>query len=589
MTKEMIFGLVGGLAVFLYGMGLMSDGLKMVAGNRLRRMLGAMTGNRILGVTTGAGVTTLIQSSSATTVIVVGLINAGLLTLAQAISVILGANIGTTVTAWLVSWAVGLKALKISSYALMIIAMGFGMHTFGKRQNIKTIGQVLLGLGLLFIGLNFMKEAFGDLSNKENSPLIQYIIMVGDRPLLAILAGAAFTMVIQSSSASIAMVMVAVTSSTQLTDDPANALRVAIPFILGDNIGTTITAQLAAIRSNIAGKRAAMAHTMFNVLGVAVVLPMVYTGFYARAVEWLYVGPLTSATLVWHIAMAHTAFNVTATIVMIPFIGVLARIVERVLPSKKGDMESLTVVLEEHLLDTPPLAMDQVRREMVRMIRAARRAVEIAVQALRENQLSQLKDVERYEEATDHFQTEITGYLVSLSQRSLDKTVSNELPVLLHSVNDIERIGDHALNIAEIASRKFENRHKFGPDAENELDRMLEQLESMFSHVEAAIEKSDKSEASKAIENEGAINQMDHEFRRNHTRRLSTGDCQPLIGLIFVDYLQNMEKIGDHLANIAQGIIADNQWDPQSDLQLTNEEEIDTILADPQETPAAEE
>ncbi|MCD4825712.1 MAG: Na/Pi symporter, partial [Phycisphaerae bacterium] len=235
-AMDMIFGTVGGLALFLYGMGLLSDGLKLAAGDSLRSMLEKVTRFRLTALLTGAGVTCLIQSSSATTVMVVGLINAGLLSLSQAISVILGANIGTTITGWLVAAVAGLKAFKISIYALPFIAIGFGMSSFGKRQRAKTIGQIVLGLGLLFIGLSFMKDAFGDLGDKNSSPLIGILQMIGDQPILAVLAGTLFTMIIQSSSASIAMVIVLAANGGFGSDNWSEAFRIAIPFVLGDNI-----------------------------------------------------------------------------------------------------------------------------------------------------------------------------------------------------------------------------------------------------------------------------------------------------------------------------------------------------------------
>jgi phosphate:Na+ symporter len=557
---NLVFGTFGGLALFLYGMGKMSDGLKAAAGDRLRTMLGKVTRFRLMAMLMGTGVTCLIQSSSATTVIVVGLINAGLLTLMQATAVILGANIGTTVTAWLVSAITALKAFKISLYALPFIAAGFGFHTFAHRQRLKTLGQILLGLGLLFIGLDFMKDALGDLGDKENSPLIPMLQWVGDRPLLAILAGAAFTMLIQSSSASIAMVIL-LASQGQFGSDPQEAFRIAIPFILGDNIGTTVTAQLAALRTNLAGKRAAMAHTIFNVMGVLVLLPFVYTGLYAKFIDWLYPPALAMGSLKWHISLAHTAFNVSAAVIMLPFLGLLVRVVEFVIPVRKDEAMLAPVALEEHLLDTPSLAMQQIRKEILRMLHASHEAFTLAVEALRDKQPRLVRKVAEKEDATDAFQTQITRYLVALSRRRLNDETSNELPVLMHSVNDIERIGDHAMNISEIAVRKLDKGHSFGDEARQELRRMEAQLEQMFGNVIRAMENNDRTGASHALENEGAINEMDEQYRVNHITRMSNGHCQALAGLVFTDYLHNMEKIGDHLANIAQGILGNGKWD----------------------------
>lgn len=569
-----IAAIIGGLALFLFGMGMMSDGLKQAAGDRLRAMLGRITRYRLSGLAMGTGVTCLIQSSSATTVIVVGLINAGLLTLAQAISVILGANIGTTVTGWLVSLVVTLKHFKISDYALPLIAVGFVLSTFGRRRKTKTIGNIILGFGMLFLGLDYMKDGMGELGDKKASPLIALIKSIGDRPLLAVLAGAGFTMVIQSSSASIAMVIVAMTAP-EFAADPAAGLRIAIPFVLGDNIGTTITAQLAALRTGLNGKRAAMAHTLFNVVGVAVVLPLVYLGIYPRFIEWLYPGPLTGGeggTLGFHISLAHTCFNVTAAFIVLPFVGLLAKLVTKILPSKGDEVSLRPVVLEEHLLSTPALAMQQIRAEILRMLRAAQRATKVAVTAVIRDRPHLIKEVAEKEQATDEFQTAITRYLVALSRQTLEEDTANELPVLMHSVNDIERVGDHAMNIAEIAGRKFENRHAFSEDADQECRRMWRRVEMMFDAVNEAIENGDTGAAARALEDEGAVNELDEQFRNNHIARMSEGQCSALSGLIFTDYLHNLEKIGDHLANIAQGIVGGGQWAGQQRLQHTSEE-----------------
>lgn len=557
--KDLIFGTVGGLALFLYGMGLLSDGLKMAAGNRLRSLLATVTRRRLMALGVGAGVTCLIQSSSATTVMTVGLINAGLLTLKQAIAVVLGANIGTTITAWLVSLVAGIKTLKISTYAMPFIAIGFGMSMFSRRRSFKTTGQILLGLGLLFLGLHVMKDAYGNLGDKENSPIRHALMWIGDRPLLAVTAGAMFTMVIQSSSASIAMVILLATKGDFGTD-PHEALRIAIPFILGDNIGTTITAQLAALRANLSGKRTAMAHTLFNVVGVIIIMPFVYTGLYARFVDFVYPAELTGLTLAWHISTAHTLFNVIAALAVLPFLGVLEAMVVRILPMREKDGEIRPVALEEHLLDTPPLAMAQAKGEIIRMARTARQAVDDAVAAVSHNDAAKVTLVTRKEEAVDNFQTQITGYLVALSQRQLAAEQSNEFPILLHTVNDLERISDHAQNIAEIAERKMRNRDVFSEHAAAQIDSMRDEVSQMFDDVLAALNHSDRDKAESALLHEETINRMQIDLRRSHVERLNRRTCTPTGGLAFVDLVNNLEKIGDHLTNIAQGVIGGLQW-----------------------------
>lgn len=527
----------------------------------------------------GAGVTCLIQSSSATSVIVVGLINAGLLTLKQAISVILGANIGTTITGWLVAAVAGLKHFKISTYAMPFIGVGFVLHALGKRPRTKTLGQILLGFGVLLLGLHLMQDAFGDLADTQQSPIVGVLQTIGDQPIIAVLAGAFFTMIVQSSSASIAMVIVLAVNGG-FGSDPHEALRIAIPFVLGDNIGTTITAQLAALRTNITGKRAAMAHTLFNVIGVLALLPLVYLGLYNRLVELVSPMELTQNTVGLHIAIAHSMFNVAAAICVLPAVGVLEKAVLHILPTRARHLEQMPVTLERHLLDTPALALDQAKKEIVRMSRTAKEAMDLAIAAVTQDDQDALNNVARKEEAVDQFQGEITRYLAELFQRTLEPETANELPVLLHSVNDIERVSDHATNITEIAQRKIDRRQKFTDGAEREIARMKMEISHMFDNVILAVEMSDVEAAEKALRHEEAINDMQISFRGSHIERLRTGVCDPMTGLAFIELINNMEKIGDHLANIAQGVIGGLQWHAESDSDPSDQAGPDTEFSD---------
>ena len=559
-VQGMLFGTIGGLALFLYGMGMMSAGLKQAAGDSMRALLARITKWRVMALLVGAGVTAVIQSSSATSVIVIGLINAGLLTLKQAICVILGANIGTTITGWLVAAVAGLKAFKISMYAMPLIAIGFGIQLGAKRERWKSMAMIVLGLGILFLGLDIMKDAFGDLRDKEHSPLAGVLQMIGDQPILAVLAGATFTVLIQSSSASIAMVIV-IAVNGRFGADSHHALRVAIPFVLGDNIGTTITAQLAALRTGRDGKRTAMAHTLFNVIGVIIVLPFVYWGWYAQFVEWI--SPTDSIAI--NIAVSHSLFNVVAAFTMLPFVAVLEGLVMRILPTRQKDLADQPVTLELHLLDTPPLAMDQARRELLRMARTARDALADAFTAVLDNDRSKLEDVARKEDIVDDFQREITSYLVALSQRTLGQKQASEFPVLLHGVNDVERIGDHAKNISESAERKMELGDHFSPDGKAEIVRMRVEVDQMFDDVLIALGESDPEIARRALAHEEIINRMQVDLRKSHVQRLSEGKCTAMAGMVFVDLVDNIEKIGDHLTNVAQGVVHGMQWSTMDD------------------------
>jgi phosphate:Na+ symporter len=554
MVRDVIFGTVGGLGLFLFGMGLMSDSLKKVAGQKLRKLLTALTKRRIIAVLIGALTTCLIQSSSATTVMTVGFVNAGLLTLKQGLCVVLGANVGTTFTAWLVS---GLAVFKITTYSLPAIGVGFLIQMLGRSQRTRNIGSVVLGFGILFTGIDFMKQGFSPL--QDSVRVQEVLIWLGRNPLLAVLAGTVVTMLLQSSSATIAMIQILALNGAFGGDWPT-ALRIAIPFILGDNIGTTITAEIAAIRTSVAARRTARGHTLFNVIGVLYMLPLVWVGWFGDMVEWITPFRLTQSTIMVHIAVAHSAFNVFNTFVFLPIIGWLEAVVVKLIPAKPQDVIAEPVVLEEHLLNTPVIAMDQARREIIRMAKAAKDAVNQAIGGLDENDRRKLQSALETEDAIDNFQYEITLYLAALSRRELSKELAVELPVLLHTVNDLERVGDHAVNITEIAERKIEQKLFFSNQAQAEATRLTQEANQMFDRIFAALENNDIEAAKSALDNEEAINKMQMDFRRSHVQRMSEGVCTPQMGLIFIDLVDNIEKIGDHLTNIAQAVIGGLQW-----------------------------
>jgi len=536
-------------------MGLMSDGLKKVAGQKLKSLLESLTKHRVIAVIVGALTTCLIQSSSATTVMTVGFVNAGLLTLKQALCVVLGANVGTTITAGLVSV---LAVFKITNYALPLVGVGFLINVLGKMQKTRSIGQVMIGFGLLFLGIHFMKEAFDPL--KDSQGVQEALIWLGRNPLLAVLAGTIITMLLQSSSASIAIIQMLAFQGAFGTDWPL-VLQVAIPYILGDNIGTTITAQLAALRSSRNAKRTAMGHTIFNVIGVVYMLPLVWTGWFSHAVDWLSPGQLGQNTIMSNIFFAHFMFNVFNTIMFLPFIQVLATVVAKILPVTEIELAQKPVVLEKHLLNTPVIALEQTKREIVRMAQTAKKAVMCSISGIIDNKRKELGSVRDLEDFIDILQLEITSYLSALSRRNLSEEVSIELPVLLHTVNDLERIGDHAVNIVEIGERKIGQKLLFSESALKEANELRKEIEQMCDYIITALKDNNIKGAKSALVHENNINRMQIEFRRTHVERMTEGICSPQTGLIFIDLVDNVEKIGDHLTNIAQAIIGGLQWE----------------------------
>jgi phosphate:Na+ symporter len=557
MIRDMILGTIGGLGLFLFGMMLMSDGLKKAAGQRLRTILETMTRNTYVGFVVGAITTAVIQSSSATTVIVIGLVNAGLLTLKQSIGVIIGSNVGTTATAWLVSVA-GFGGLDIELYALPAVGLGFLLHIGGRTRWMKNVGTVLLGFGLLFLGIEYMKDSFSSL--QESARVQELLVHYGGQSLLAILAGTILTMLIQSSSAAVAVVQLLAMGGAFGTDWQT-ALNVAIPFTLGADIGTTITAQIAAVQASRTARRTAWAHTMFNVLGVVIAYPFVILGWYGALVDIVAPWELSQSTVAGSIAVAHTLFKIVSSAIFLPQARLLEKVATRLVPVRPSEAAARPMVLERHLLSTPEIALEQAQREILRMAQTAKTGVLDALDGLLESDRRKLQSARQMEEFTDTLQYEITSYLTELSGRQLSEEVAVHLPVLLHTVNDLERIGDHAVNIVQIAERKIDQKLSFTEPATAEANRLRKEAVEMFDRVIGALQDSDSPMAQSALLNEATLNQMQFDLRRNHVQRMTEGLCAPETGLIFVDLVDNVEKIGDHLANIAQAVIGGLQWD----------------------------
>ncbi|MFC1501161.1 Na/Pi cotransporter family protein [Elusimicrobiota bacterium] len=548
MFKEMIFPLLGGLGFFFFGMQFLSDGLKKVAGEKLKAILHMATKIPLVGILVGAIVTILIQSSSATTVMVVGFVNAGLLALKQAICVIIGANIGTTFTAWLVS---SMSVFKVTTYALPAIGIGFVIMQFGKTRKIKAAGQVILGFGILFIGLSFMKDAFSPL--KDSLWTIDMFTSLSHSPLLGLLVGLVFTVLLQSSSATLAVIQVLAFSGVL-------SFTAAIPIMLGTNIGTTVTAQLASVGANLAARRTAMAHTLFNVIGSLYVLIFIYLGWFEAGIIFIMPIELSLTTVMFYIAVSHSIFNIVNTIVVYPFINWLEKTSIWLVPKKPGAVEIGTQYLEKHLLDTPPIALEVAYKETVYMLTLANRSISAAWEGFIKNDAKCLKEIDHLEQAVDNLQSEITQYLIELSQRNLAKEETEELPVLIHSVNDIERIGDHSKNICELADRKMDEKLCLSDNALEGLKNMWSELNSMMSETEIALKDNDIQLAKKVLKREEKINMFQKDLKKGHVERLNKGVCDIKSGIIFVDLIDNLEKIGDHLTNIVQGVLGEMRW-----------------------------
>jgi phosphate:Na+ symporter len=548
MVIDIIIFLVGGLGMFLFGMRMMSDGLKAISSERVKRILTLLTKNRIIGVLLGAGLTALIQSSSGMTVITVGLVNSGLLTLRQSIGVIMGANIGTTFTAWLVSF---IGVFKITDYALILVGIGFFMTLAPHGKGYRSRGQVLIGLGLLFLGLGFMKDAFHPL--RDSQALLNAFQTLGRNPVLGVLVGAVVTVILQSSSATIAMVQL-------LAYQGLISFDTAVPIVLGENIGTTITAQIAALHTNTNARRTAMAHTLFNLFGTAYILPLVALGIYQNFIYDIIPGDLSLTNIMIYIAVAHSAFNIINTAILLPLTGLLEKAATALTPKGKKGIDTGPVYLDKRLLNSPAAALFQARKELLRMARMARDALEMSFNAFINKDARDIKRLGELEDAIDNLQEEITEYLVDISQQKLDEAQSEELPVWLHSVNDLERIGDHTENLVELTQRGIRTNIKLPDQAKQELMLVYQTLIEMGDLIILAITENEHDKGYKALACEDKINRYYIEFRDSQIQRLNSGVCTAVEGIIFIDVLNNLEKIGDHLTNIAQAVLHEFQF-----------------------------
>jgi phosphate:Na+ symporter len=527
-----IFGIFGGLALFLYGIMLLSEGLQKAAGKNLKKIIEKLTNRPIKGIFGGALITAIIQSSSITTVTLVGLINAGLMTLEQAVGVIIGSNIGTTITAQLV-------ALKVGKYALPIIAIGVLLLFTARKRKTSYIGQILLGFGILFLGMNLMSEGAGPL--RESAFFLNMIKNFSDIPLLGVLAGAIFTGIIQSSSATSGLVIA-------MGMENVIDLKAAIAIIIGANIGTCITVIIASIGSSISSKRAALIHLFFNIFGAIIFIPFIAP--FMRLVS------ITSASLPRQIANAHTMFNVSTTLIVLPLIFILIKIVKRILPGQVIKVDKGTKFLEKRVLNTPSIALSQAGKETIRMAMITKSMLNDSKKVFLENKKELVHVVVKKEEAVDEIFRALNNYLEEISQKSLNKKDAKRLTILSHSVNDIERVGDHANNIVELFERKRKEKLKFSKYAVNELKEMFEKVENVYEKAIIALRDDDKNIAGQIDELEDEVDKKEKQFEENHIKRLRKKICNPSSGIIFVDTLRNLERISDHATNIGNAVIA---------------------------------
>ncbi len=542
--SKLCFALVGGLGMFIYGMKLMSDGLQKSAGNSLKIILEKLTSNRVIGMFVGLIVTSIIQSSSATTVMVVGFVNAGLMNLMQALSVVLGANIGTTITAQII-------AFKVAKFALPAIGAGVVMRLFIRDKKIQNVGEVLLGFGFLFLGMETMTKGFAPLNHNESFK--QAFVMFSANPFLAVFAGTALTMIVQSSSATLGITIALATIG--IID-----FRAASALVLGENIGTTITANLAAIGTNKTARRAALGHFLFNMIGVTYMI--FFLPLLMQAVDAFTPGAAnmvaadgTYPNLARHIANLHTLFNVINTLIFLPLLPFLARLCEKIITGDDSPSSFKLMHLKDILVETPTLAVVQAGKEVKRMSDDALTMLKLSKDAFFERSLDKVNKIYELEENVDILQKEISSFLVKLFEKDITEDTSKTINRYLHALHDIEKIGDYAENIARFSERMILEKMVFSEKALSEMDDIFSVT---VRFTEKVLNAFNREEFNKTIDtqDENLIDQLRRQFKNNHINRLNLGECTVDCGILFVDILNNLEKTGDNTFNIAQEILA---------------------------------
>ena len=531
MNIFILFGLIGGLGLFLFGMRQLSEGLQKIAGNKIHQVLEALSKNPIKGVATGTIITAILQSSSATSVITIGFANAGLLNLKQAMSIIFGANIGTTITAQIISF-------QLHDYILPVIGIGFAFNTFARRKVYQYIGSVMIGFGLLFLGLSTMSSAIDPL--KSNPLFISLLVSVAEKPILGIFIAAIVTAVLQSSSATTAIII-------SLSIQGLLGLNAAIPLILGTNIGTCITALLASIGSSITGRRIAVGHFLTKTAGVTI--------FYFFLNQFISLSSLTASTVPRQVANAHTLFNVIDTLILLPFLPLILKVLMRIIPGKEKVIKKGTIFLEKSLINTPSIALGQVKKELVRMGNIALGMLRSSLTALQKNNDRIVQDIYLKEDILNTIHREITKYLLVVSQKSLSHAQSQSLANLMNISGHIERVGDHIENIADLAENKANEKLIFSQKAEKDLKYIFSKVEKSLQYSLNALKDRNAEIAKVVTKREDEIDRIEESLRNEHIQRLTKQICNPEAGIIYIDVLSNLERIGDHAFNISMMVI----------------------------------
>ena len=534
---EIAINLIGGLGMFLYGMNVMGDGLQKAAGARLKKIIELLTSNVIMGVLVGMVVTMIVQSSSATTVMVVGFVNAGIMSLPQAIGVIMGANIGTTITAQLVS-------LDVDFLAPVALGVGIILYMFSNKTKTKHLAEIFLGFGILFVGMDFMKDAVKPLA--EFQGFTDMLANFGHNPILGVLMGFAITVIVQSSSASMGMLLA-------LASEGLIPLAAALPILYGENIGTCVTSLLSSIGASRNAKRAAIMHLTFNVIG-----SLIFMLALSRPISAI-VTNIDPNDVARQIANAHTLFNIINVLLLLPFNKLIVKLALKLVPTietEEDDDSKVIKYIDERMIETPSIALANLLKEVSRMGQKAKDSFRASIEGLEEKSSEKVSLAFRREVLVNELQRAILSYLLKLSKAPLHEDAIETVDSLFNVVNDIERIGDHAENIAELSEKVIEHDLKLSQEGNKELKEMYEKVMTAYTYSLEALETSNIDLALKVVKLEEQVDMLETICRNDHLARLNKGECSIESGVIYLDIITNLERISDHSLNIAQKVLS---------------------------------
>ena len=535
---DIIIPFAGGLGMFIYGMQIMAQGLENAAGNKMKSLLEVLTRNKLMGVLLGAAITAVIQSSSATTVMVVGFVNAGIMNLTQAMGVIMGANIGTTVTGWLVSaveWAEFLSPSKLAPVAVML---GVVVMLTGKRRSSKEIASIIIGFGLLFIGITTMSSAVAPLQESES--FCSIFVTLGDNPLLGILAGTVVTAVIQSSSGIL----------QSLAAAGLVPFSAAVYIIMGQNIGTCVTAILSSLGAKKNAKTAALMHLLFNIIGTGLfsVAAIIYYEFVNPEIGFGYITQT-------QISMVHTFFNIGTTVILFPLSGWIIKLAKKIGHSDEDEQDKGKVLLDDRILQTPVIALQSTVREVSRMGEIVAESLQVAKRVLFSLKEEEIQFLKKEESAVDRLSAGITSYAIKLGALQISKKEHQDVAHLLQMVSDMERISDYCENISEFAETLYEKKVSFSEIGTAQLKEMFEVCVDSYQYAYEAFAEQSREKALKVIEKETQADDLEISLRNRHIKRLASNQCNTEAGIVFLDTLVCLERISDHARNIAEEVL----------------------------------